>query len=117
VTEKKKKKKKKQVKSLDFIVPIKLTSTMVAGGGQMKKKKKKNQKNLHNMSKHKNSKCFSWVTAVRALPLAGSHSPRHLPRMPPNTVLIFGPAVGPAQILNLLLVLCVLASNVHSYQN
>ena len=85
---------------------------MAAGGGRMKKKT-----NLHNMSKHKNNKCFSWVTAVRALPLAGSHSPRHLPRMPSNTVLIFGPAVGPAQILNLLLVLCVLASNVNSYQN
>ena len=30
---------------------------------------------------------------------AGSHSPPHLPRMPSNTVLISGPAVGAAQIL------------------
>ena len=28
-----------------------------------------------------------------------SHSPPHLPRMPSNTVLISGPAVGAAQIL------------------
>ena len=46
-----------------------------------------------------NNKCFSWVTAVRVLSLAGSHSPPHLSRMPPNTVLIAGPAVGAAQIL------------------
>ena len=46
-----------------------------------------------------NSKCFSWVTAVRILSLAGSHSPPHLPRMPSNTVLVSGPAVGAAQIL------------------
>ena len=31
--------------------------------------------------------------------LAGSHSPPHLPRMPSNTVLISGPAVGAAQDL------------------
>ena len=33
------------------------------------------------------------------LSLAGSHSPPHLPRMPSNSVLISGPAVGAAQIL------------------
>ena len=42
---------------------------------------------------------FSRVTAVRVLPLAGGHSPPHLPRMPSNTVLISGPVVGAAQIL------------------
>ena len=31
--------------------------------------------------------------------LPGSHSPPHLPRMPSNTVLISGPAVGASQIL------------------
>ena len=51
------------------------------------------------MSKNKNNKCFSWDTSVRVLSLAGSHGPPHLPRMPSNTVLIFGPAVGAAQIL------------------
>ena len=35
----------------------------------------------------------------RVLSLAGSHSPAHLPRMPSNTVLVSGPAVGAAQIL------------------
>ena len=57
------------------------------------------QKNLQNKSENKNDKCLSWVTAVRVLPLAGSHSPPHLPRMPSNTVLVSGPAVGAAQIL------------------
>ena len=62
-------------------------------------REKKIQKNIQNKSKHKNNKYFSWVTAVRVLSLAGSHSPPHLPRMPSNPVLISGPAVGAAQIL------------------
>ena len=37
--------------------------------------------------------------AIRVLSLSGSHSPPHLPRMPSNTVLVSGPAVGAAQIL------------------
>ena len=58
------------------------------------------QKNLQNKSEHNNNKCFSWVTAVRVLPLTGSHnSPPHFPRMPPNTALISGPVLGAAQIL------------------
>ena len=44
---------------------------------------------------------FFLSTAVRVLSLAGSCSPSHLPRMPSNTVLISGPAVGEAQILML----------------
>jgi len=58
-------------------------------GGEKEKKKKKRErerekipKELQNKSKRKNNKCFSWVTAVRGLSLAGSHSPPHLPRMP-----------------------------------
>ena len=35
----------------------------------------------------------------RVLSLTGSHSPPHLPRMPSNSVLISGPAVGAAQVL------------------
>ena len=35
--------------------------------------------------------------AVGVLSLARSHSPPHFPRMPSNTVLISGPAVGGAQ--------------------
>ena len=60
---------------------------------------------------------FVLVTAVRILSLAGSHSPPHLPRMPSNTVLISGPAVGGSLDSILVLLLCVLASNVHSYQS
>ena len=41
---------------------------------------------------------FSWVTAIRVLFLAESHSPPHLPRMPSITV-PSPPAVGAAQIL------------------
>ena len=64
------------------------------------RKKKKIHKNLQNTSKHKNNKRFSWVTAVSVLSLAGSRSPPHSPKMPSNTVLISGPAVGAAQILS-----------------
>ena len=71
-------------------MPIKLTTTIEVG---------KIQENLQDKSKHKNNKCFSWVTAVRVLSLAGSHSPLHLPRMPSNAVLISGPAVRAAQVL------------------
>ena len=89
------KKKKRSKTLLDFIVSIKLTTTTKRGVGGYKKI----QKNLQNNSKHKNNKCFSCITAVRILSLTGSHSPPHLPRMPSNTVLISGPAVGAAQIL------------------
>ena len=64
-----------------------------------RKKKKKIQRNLQNKSKHQNNKWFSWVTAVRVISLAASHSPPYLLRMSSNTVLIFGSAVGAAQIL------------------
>ena len=74
-------------------MPLKSTTTT-----EWVKKEKKIQKNLQNKSKRKNNN-FSWVTAVRVLSLTGSHSPPHLPRMPSNTVLISGPAVGAAQIL------------------
>ena len=43
---------------LDFIVPIKLTTTMEGKKGNQKKEKKI-QKNLQNKSKDKNKKCFS----------------------------------------------------------
>ena len=90
------KKRNKEIKSLiRFIVPIKLTTTTERG----EKGKKKFQKNLQNKSKHKNNQCFSWVTAVCVLSLAGSHSSLQLPRMPSNTVLVSGLALGAAQIL------------------
>ena len=49
--------------------------------GKMGEKRKPIWKNLQK-SKHRNNKCFSWVTAVRVLSLAGSHSLPHLPKMP-----------------------------------
>ena len=49
--------------------------------------------------------------------LSGSQSPPQFPRMPSNTVLVSGTAVGGSSDSNLVLLLCVLASNVHSYQN
>ena len=72
-------------------MPIKSTTTT---GGE--NKGKKIQKNLQRKSKHKNNKCFSWITAIRVLSLAGSHSPPYLPRTPSNTVLISRPVVGAA---------------------
>ena len=78
-------------------MPVKLTATKE--GEKKETNKQKIQKNLQNKSKHKNNKCFSWVTAVRVLSPTGSHSLPYLPRMPSNTVLISGPAMGAAQIL------------------
>ena len=78
---------------LDFIVLIKSTIT-AEERKKKKKKRKKIQKKLLNKSKYKNSIYFSWVTAVSVLSLAGSHSPPRLSRMPSNTVLVSGPAVG-----------------------
>ena len=93
---------KKKLKTLNrFHSANKINNYNLGAGREEKKKKKlkKIQKNLKNKPKHKSNKCFSRVTAVRVLSLAGSHSPPHLPRMPSNTVLISGPAVGAAQIL------------------
>ena len=39
------------------------------------------------------------VTPISVLSLTRSHSPPHLPRMPSNTLLVSGSAVGEAQIL------------------
>ena len=72
-------------------MPIKLTTT-TDGGGESKRIYRTNQKiRIINV--------FLESTAVRVLSLTGSHSPPYLPRMPSNTVLISGPAVGAAQIL------------------
>ena len=90
-------KQKKKLKSLiRFHSANKINNYNRGGKGG---RKKKIQKNLQNKSKHKNNKRFSWVTAARVLSLTGSHRPPHLPRMPSNTVLISGPAVGAVQIL------------------
>ena len=91
------KKGKKKLKSLvRFHSAKELTTTTEQ---EKKGKQRKNPKELQNKSKRKNKKCFCWVTAVRVLSLAGSHSPPQLPRMPSNTMLMSGPAVGAAQPL------------------
>ena len=60
-------------------------------------REKKIQRTYRSQNKNKNA--FSWVTAVRVLSLAASHSPPHFPRMPSNTLLISWPATRAAQIL------------------
>ena len=90
--------KKKKLKSLIRFHSANKICSYNRGWKKGEKKKEKVQKNLQNKSKPKNNKCFSWVTAVRVLSLSGSQSPPHLPRMPSNTVLISGPAVGAAHI-------------------
>ena len=92
-------------------VPIKATTTTKGG-----KKGKKIQKNLQNKSKHKNNKCFYWVTAVRVLSLIGSHSPPDLPRCPPTLCWSLDLLWGSSHS-HVVLLLCVLASDVHSCQN
>ena len=78
-------------------MPIKLTTTMGRGRGEEKSSKESTEQNLQKI--RLNNKSFSCVTAVRVLSHAGNHSPPHLPRMPSNTELISGPAVGAVQIL------------------
>ena len=68
-------------------------------GEKGEEKIKKSKRIYRRSEKNRNNKYFSWVTAVRVLSLAGSHSSPHLSRMPSNTVLVSGPAVGAAQIL------------------
>ena len=89
----------KKLKSLIGFLSANKINKYNRGETKGKKKRKIIQRNLQNKSKHKSHKCFYWVTALRVLSLAGSHSPSHLPRMPSNTELVSGPAVGTTQIL------------------
>ena len=88
----------------------------MVGGGE-EKKRQKSPKNLQNKSKDKNNKCFSWVTAVSVLSLAGSQSPPHLPRIPLQHCADLWTRCAGSSDSNLVLLLFILASNVHSYQN
>jgi len=82
-----------------------------------KVKKKKKSKRLYRSSQNiKIMNVFLESLLSESFP-SRSHSPPHLPRMPSNTVLVSGPAVGAAQILIWSYSLCVLASNVNHYQN
>ena len=82
------------------------------GGGR--EREKNIQNNLQNKFKHKNNKYVSWVTALRVPSLTGSHSPPYLPRMPDAHLWT---CYGVSLHSKLVLLLCVLASNIHSYQN
>ena len=59
---------------------------------------------------------FFLVSAVSILALAGSHSPPHPPGCPPTLHLSLD-LFGGSSDSNLVLLLCILASNVHSCQN
>ena len=100
---------KKKLKSLiRFHNANKVDNYNRGGGGKRKKKEKKIQKNLQNTSKHKNNKCFSWVTAV-TVHLTSLGCP---PALCWSLDLLWGHSDS-----NLALLPCVLASNVHSYHN
>ena len=86
----------KKLKSLIRFHSVNKIDNYNRGRKKGKNKRKKPQR-IYRASE--NIRIISWVTAVRVLSLAGSHSPPHLPRMPSSTVLISGAAVGAAQIL------------------
>ena len=70
------------------------------GGEGGRKKEEKNSKRIYRTSqKIRIINVFLESLLSRVLSHAAIHSPPYLPRMPSNTVLISGPAVGAAQIL------------------
>ena len=80
-------------------MPIKLT-TYNSGG----KERKKISKRIYRISQNTGiinvlESFLSLQSLQSIISLTGSHCPPHLPRMPSNTVLFCGPAVGAAQIL------------------
>ena len=77
-------------------MPLKLTTTTQ---GEKKRKEKKISTRIYRTSEDIGIIHVFLESCCQSLSLAGSHSPSHLPRMPSNTVLISGPAVGAAQIL------------------
>ena len=105
--DRKKKGKKNSKAWLDFIVPIKFTTTRRPGGvgvgvgcrGWKEERKEKKSKRNHRTSGNKRINVPLESLLSDSFPLPGSHSLPHLPRMPSNTVLVSGPAVGAAQIL------------------
>ena len=105
----------KKLKSLVRFHSANKINKYTRGREKREKKRKKIQTNLQSKSKYKKNKRFSWVTALRVLSLAGSHSPHLLSRMPSNTADLWTCCERSSES-NLLLLLCVLASNVHSYQ-
>ena len=93
MTEKKKKKRESSKAYLDFIVPIKLTTSTEAG-----KKKEKPPRIYRTSQNIRTINAFLESLLSESFPSPGV-SPPPFPRTPSNTVLISGPAVGAAQIL------------------
>ena len=71
----------------------------MGGKGEGNKKKKKSKRIYRTSQNIRIINVFHLFHCCQSLSLVGRHSPPHLPRMPSNTVLISGPAVGAAQIL------------------
>ena len=109
-------KEKSSKAQLDFIVPIKLTIT-TEGEKQEKKKKEKIQKNLENKSKHKNNKCFFLSHCCQSPFLRWESQSTSPPQDALQLCVDLWTCSGSSSDSNLFLLLCVLASNVHSYQN
>ena len=90
--------KKKKIKSSIIFHSANKINNYNRGGGRKRKRKK--SKRIYRTSQNIRIKnVFLQSLLSRVLSLTGTHSPPHLPRMPSNTVLISGPAVGAAQIL------------------
>ena len=110
---KKKREKKKKLKSLiRFHSVNKIDYNRGVEKGK-KKKEEKIQKNIQNKSKHNKNKCFTFAIAIRVLSLTVSHGPPHLLYHCAD----LWACCGGSSDSNLVLLLCVLASNVYSYQN
>ena len=67
------------------------------GGG--KRKKEKESKTIYRTSQNRRIINVFLESLLSESSLAGSYSPPHLPRVPPNTVLVSAPAGEVAQIL------------------
>ena len=90
-----KKKKKKFLKSL-----IKFHSANKIDNYNKGGKKKKKSKRIYRSSQNiRIVNVFAESLLSESFPSLGSHSPSHLPRMPSNTMLISGHAMGVTQIL------------------
>ena len=81
---------------LNFIVPIKSTTTAELGE---KERKRKKSRRIYRASQNIKIIHVFLESLISVLSLAGSHSPPHLPRMPSKTVLISGSDLGAAQSL------------------
>ena len=79
-------------------MPIKSTNT-TRGHGRKKKEKRKSKRIYRTSQIIRIISVFLKSLLSGILSLAWSHSPPHLPRMPSNTVLVSGPALGAAQTL------------------